>query len=358
MKTPKAPIPPDPVATAAAQGGANRDTAISQGLMNMTDQVGPDGSLTYTKIGDEWLTDSLNGSRYSVPRYKATQALSASGQRVQDINNQTEENIAGIGRDQSARIGGILGTPVNFDSLGAAPLPTDFSADRQKYEDALMERLNPQIARDRSSMEAKLVNQGLRPGSQAYNDAVSELGRNSNDARLGAILNGGQEQSRMFGLASTARQQGIQEIMTQRNAPINEISALMSGSQVTPFQPINTPQTQLAGTDYQGAVYQTYQGQMDAYKQKVASQNAMMGGLFSLAGTAGKLAMGSDRRLKTDIERVGTLDNGLPVYSYRYKAGGPIHIGLMADEVREIHPEAVITTPDGYDAVFYAKAVL
>lgn len=358
MKTPKAPPAPDPVATAAAQGGANRDTAITQGAMNMIDQVGPDGSLTYTKTGDQQFTDSLTGNSYTVPKYQATTSLSASGQRVQDINNQTEENIAGIGRDQSARIGGILGTPINFDKLGAAPLPADFSADRQKYEDALMERLNPQISRDRSALDAKLINQGLRPGSQAYNDAADEMGRTANDARLGAILNAGTEQSRMFGMASTARQQGIQEMLTERNQPINEISALMSGSQVSLPQFVNTPQTQLAGTDYQGAVYNSYQGQMDAYKQKVASQNAMMGGLFGMAGALGGAAIKSDRRLKTDIERVGTLDNGLPVYSYRYKAGGPVHIGLMADEVRTTHPDAVTTGPDGFDAVFYAKAVL
>jgi len=358
VKSPKAPAAPDPVATAAAQSGANRDTAITQGILNMTNQVTPDGSLTYTHTSNQDLVDSLTGSHYIVPQYTATTTLSPSGQRVQDLNNQTEENIAGIGRDQSARIGDLLGKPIDFSSLGAAPLPTDFSADRQKYEDALMARLNPQISRDRSSLESRLINQGLRPGSQAYNDAADELGRNANDARLGAILNAGTEQSRMFGLASTARQQGIQELLTQRNQPINEISALMNGSQVSLPQFVSTPQTQVAGTDYQGAVQANYNAQMDAYKQKVASNNAMMGGLFGLAGTLGGAAIKSDRRLKTDIERVGTLNNGLPVYAYRYKDGGPVHIGLMADEVRAVHPEAVTTTPDGFDAVYYAKAVL
>lgn len=360
MKTPKAPPAPDPVATAAAQSGANRDTAITQARMNMTDQVGPDGSLTYDKIGDEQFTDSLTGATYNVPRYRATTALSESGARTQGINNQTEENIATIGRDQSARIGSLLGTPINFDSLGAAPLPTDFSADRQKYEDALMQRLNPQIERDRSSLEAKLVNQGLRAGSTAYNDAASELGRNANDARLGAILNAGTEQSRMFGMASTARQQGIQELLTARNQPINEISALMSGSQVSLPQFVNTPQTQVAGTDYQGAVYNSYNGQMDAYKQKVAGQNAMMGGLFGLAGTLGKAAvpMISDRRLKRDVATIGALPNGLPVYSFRYLWSDDVYTGLMSDDVRKIHPDAVVVMPNGFDAVFYDKAVL
>lgn len=262
----------------------------------MTNQVGPDGSLTYSRLADEIMTDSLTGQTYNVPRYQATTSLSPSGQRVQAINDQTEQNIATIGRDQSARIGGLLDSPINFDSLGAAPLPTDFSADRQKYEDALMSRINPQLDRDRSAMEAKLISQGLRPGSTAYNDAASELGRNANDARMSAVLGSGQEQSRMFGLANTARQQGIQELLTQRNQPINEISALMSGSQVSMPNFVNTPQTQLAGTDYQGAVYDSYRGQMQAAQMKASANNAMMGGLFGMAGTLGGAYLGGPRK--------------------------------------------------------------
>lgn len=337
--------------------------------MNFTDQQGPDGSLTYERLNDVQMWDNLAGASYNVPRYKAVTTLSPSGQRVQDINNQTEENIATIGRDQSSRIGGILGAPINFDGVSKLPdastyMPTDYSADRDKVEGALMERLNPQIARDRSAMESKLINQGLRPGSQAYNDAVSELGRNSNDARLGAILNAGTEQSRMlnerergYNMALRGRQQGVQEVLTQRNQPLNEISALMSGSQVSMPQFVNTPQTQVAGTDYQGAVYQTYQGQMDAYKQKVASQNAMMGGLFSMAGSLGGMAIyKSDRRLKRDIVRVGKLANGLPTYLFRYLDGDAVFHGLMSDDVRKVKPEAVIVMADGFDAVDYNLA--
>ena len=197
------PAAPDPVATASAQGGANRDTAMTQAAMNMVDQVGPDGSLTYSKTGDQTFTDSLTGQTYNVPKYMATTTLSDSGQRVQDINNQTEENIATIGRDQSSRIGGILGTPISFSGVSKLPdassyMPNDYSADRDKVEGALLGRMNPQIERDRSSMEAKLTNQGLRPGSQAWNDAVAEIGRNANDARYGAILGAGQEQTRLL----------------------------------------------------------------------------------------------------------------------------------------------------------------
>lgn len=49
----------------------------------------------------------------------------------------------------------------------------------------------------------------------------------------------------------------------------------------------------------------------------------------------------SDRRLKTDIVRVGTLDDGLPVYRFRFKGQNSYQIGVMADEVEKVHPSAV-----------------
>lgn len=84
------------------------------------------------------------------------------------------------------------------------------------------------------------------------------------------------------------------------------------------------------------------------------------GGLFGAGGLPGLFtSIFSDRRLKTDIKRVGTLDNGLPVYLFRYKDGGDmLHMGLMADEVERLHPEAVVEREDGFKAVFYDQAVL
>src|SRR3546814_1455249 len=93
--------------------------------------------------------------------------------------------------------------------------------------------------------------------------------------------------------------------------------------------------------DYAGLVNQNYQNQMNAY-------GAKMGGLFGLAGSLGGAAIMSDRRLKAEIKRVGKLDNGLNVYSYRYKAGGATHLGLMADEVEKLHPEAVVAGNNGF----------
>lgn len=80
----------------------------------------------------------------------------------------------------------------------------------------------------------------------------------------------------------------------------------------------------------------------------------MSGGMASGLGALGGLAMLSDRRYKKDIKAVGKMDNGLTVYSYRYKMGGPVTMGVMADEVKQVIPEAVQTV-NGVDFVNYGR---
>lgn len=77
------------------------------------------------------------------------------------------------------------------------------------------------------------------------------------------------------------------------------------------------------------------------------------------AGMAGLGAYGafSDRRLKEDVKRIGFADNGLPIYSFRYKDTSQTVIGFMADEVEELHPEAVMAHPSGFKMVDYGRAV-
>jgi len=61
----------------------------------------------------------------------------------------------------------------------------------------------------------------------------------------------------------------------------------------------------------------------------------------------------SDRRLKTDIKRIGTHPLGIGIYSY--KIFGRRQIGVMADEVLKVKPEAVIVGPGGYLFVDYGR---
>jgi hypothetical protein len=61
----------------------------------------------------------------------------------------------------------------------------------------------------------------------------------------------------------------------------------------------------------------------------------------------------SDIRLKTDIEKVGVAENGLPLYTFRYIGGDAVYRGVMAQDVLEVFPDAVSTMPNGYMAVRY-----
>lgn len=80
-------------------------------------------------------------------------------------------------------------------------------------------------------------------------------------------------------------------------------------------------------------------------------------GAATAVGTNWALGKVSDRRLKTDIKRVGKTKDGLPIYTYRYKEGGPVQMGVMADEVEDVTPKAVIKggAGNGFDAVDYSQ---
>lgn len=76
------------------------------------------------------------------------------------------------------------------------------------------------------------------------------------------------------------------------------------------------------------------------------------------AGSAGSAA--SDRRLKTNIEQIDTLPDGLGVYRFDYidpsRFGEGRQIGVMADEVAQLRPWALGPKIDGeYGSVVYSK---
>ncbi|RAS13553.1 tail fiber domain-containing protein [Ensifer adhaerens] len=444
----KAPKAPDPKATAAAQTSTNIGTAIANQTLGNVNQVTPDGALTYSQTGMTKWTDPTSGKVYDLPQYTATQTLSEAQQAIKNQSDKAETNLATLAADQSGKLNQLLGKPVDTSGAPAAGEPSsiglpqytgysggpnlqtdvgnagnitksyDASVDTTRYENALMERLNPQLERSRSSLETKLANQGLQPGSEAYNRAIDAATRQENDARLGAILNAGQEQSRLAGLArdqatfqnsaqaqnfqqalaaagfgNDARQQAFQnqntttgannaladqrfnaeqakataqnqarsqylnELYAARNQPINEISSLLSGSQVSNPNFVNAQGQQIPTVDYAGLVNQDYQNRLGAWQQKQAQTGGLIGGLL---GFGGQLASLSDKRAKKDIKKVGDLKgHGLYEYSYRGKHDdGKRHIGVMAQDVEKKRPDAVSRRSDGLRQVNYGKLFL
>ena len=63
----------------------------------------------------------------------------------------------------------------------------------------------------------------------------------------------------------------------------------------------------------------------------------------------------SDRRLKRNIVRLGETTAGLPLYRFEYVWGGPVYVGVMAQDIAILHPDAVIKDASGYYRVDYDK---
>ena len=63
----------------------------------------------------------------------------------------------------------------------------------------------------------------------------------------------------------------------------------------------------------------------------------------------------SDMRLKHDIVLLGRLDDGLGYYRFVYNGGHTAYVGVMAQEVQTLIPEAVTRGADGYMRVSYDR---
>jgi Protein of unknown function (DUF3300)/Chaperone of endosialidase len=63
----------------------------------------------------------------------------------------------------------------------------------------------------------------------------------------------------------------------------------------------------------------------------------------------------SDIMLKHDIALLGRLDNGLGFYRFSYNGSNKAYVGVIAQEVQQVMPTAVVRGPDGYLRVYYEK---
>lgn len=311
------PAPPDPWQTAQAQSQWNNTTAQTQQALNMVDQSTPWGSLEYSQNGTQTIIGA-DGKPIQVPRYSATTTLSPEQQAIFEQAQTAQGNLAGLAADQSDFMRDYLNEPFSFENSDAEQWAYDLASPR----------ILAQQGQNEASLRSTLANKGIREGSAAW------------DAEMARLTNANSDQLNQ--LALTGRGQAFQEALASRNQPINELAALLSGSQVGMPQFGATPQTGVGGVDYAGLVNDQYQAQSQ-------QANAMNGGLFGLLGTG--LSLFSDERLKMNIRRVGRTDAGTAIYIYQYIWGGPVMMGVLAQDV----PEAAEMDPSGYLKVDYRE---
>ena len=335
---PSAPAAPDYTGAAQATAQSNLDAARAATAANRVNQVTPYGNLNYTQSGTD---------QYGNPTWTATTSLSDVGQQL--LNNQNQASL-GLG----STINSALGRTQDMMSKGFNPnLPQVGINAGQTYYDAAMQRLQPQIKQSREALDNQLSNSGIPVGSEAYNRAQMSQAQRENDL-LAANTTAG------FNTGLAANQQAYNQALTNYNMPLNTLSALRSGAQVQNPTFQNAPQqATTSGADLLGASQMGYNAQMGGFNAANAAQSNFNSGLMGLGGTLGAAAIMSDIRTKENIKPIGWLPNGLPVYEYEYKpewkaeAGHGKFVGVMAQEVEKVMPEAVITRPDGYKMVNY-----
>jgi hypothetical protein len=339
--------------------------------MNNPNIVNPYGAQTYSIAGWEQVPDA-KGKMINVPRYTQTQTLSPDQMRLLGLETQASYNLGQTAVEQSAKMRDYLGKPIDSSGWaqwnkgpGVENLRQDQGpTDRAGIEKAMMDLYGRQSQGKNTAEQAQLAARGMSAGSAQYGGITKRQGDEFTDAALKAYLGSGEESraaqdaynrvsEQRFNMggqvadrANALRGMQSQEGFAMRNQPINEIAALMSGSQVTmpQFSPYQGQGINAAPIG--SYINQNYQNQM----AQAANTNS---GIFNLGGAIAGAIPWSDRRLKEDIQSLPGDLAGAPLYAFRYKAfPHVIHVGVMADEVKILHPDAVVPVGE-FDTVDY-----
>jgi hypothetical protein len=354
--SPSLPPAPDYAGAAREQGVANEATARLQGRINNPNVSGPLGGQTVT-FGE--------GDQPTI-----TQTLTPDAQSTLEAQQRVQRSLANLGEQGIGTARTALANPfspnsqglqLRIDTSNLARMPVNAGTTGQE---AIMARLAPQLERQDAATRSRLLNQGLVPGGEAYENAMISENQRKNDLLTQAVVQG-------IGLDTNTRAQGFNEASSEmaaqnaaqqaelqreaflRQQPLNEITGLMSGSQIQMpqfqgYSPTSiAPAPLFAGAQAQG------QSDMDRYGIQSSNVNAQNAGLFNLLGAGGAAGIMkySDRRLKSNIEKIGTHPLGIGVYEYNIFDRR--ERGVMADEVEAVMPEAVVLHQNGYKMVNY-----
>ena len=252
-------------------------------------QVGPYGSTTYSQGGTYGMTGP-DGQTYQVPRFTQTTTLSPEQQKLYDQQTQLGTSLNNLALSQTQRLADHLGKPIDFSGL--PDISNDFSAERNRVEQAMSDRLAPQNDRELEAERSRLTNRASSRVRRLAN-AMDDYNRGSMIRSLAITGQGLNEMQGLYGIASNRRSQAMQEMLQARNQPINEIAALMGGGQV------HLPGAQayqggnIAAADVAGNVYNTAALQQKQYEQQMAQHNQNLAGMYGL----GQAAIGGGARL-------------------------------------------------------------
>lgn len=274
-----APAAPDYTAAAEKTSAGNLEAAKYATRANRVNQYTPYGNLTYNENGDGTWTQ--------------TQTLTPQAQATLDKQQALSDKYADTASQGFDKVQGLLANPqLDMTGLGMDEMPKRAIDVGQTAQQAIMSRLQPQLAQQDEALRTRLANQGITLGSDAYGKEMTAQGQRGNDLQLQAALQGINLDQANRASALQERAGALQEQAYIQDRPLNLVNALRSGAQVQSPQFQNyAQQANAGGTDYLGAASQQYNADLGAYNANQASNP--MNGLFGLGGTVLGLGTGN-----------------------------------------------------------------
>lgn len=321
-----APKAPDYTAAAEAQAESSKENLTQQTWANRPTQNTPFGQTSWDSSAT---IDPSTGQR--VTQWTQNTTLAPDAQRALDAQMALTAGRSEIGGGMLSRIQSEFGPNVDYSQFtgpgGAVDATGDIRGDLGGHGDymgqagnALMsqftDRMEPKFARDTAQFDATLRARGLKPGDEAYDQALADMRQSQGDQFNSAMYQAQQmtaaEAARMQGMDVNSlnafndaikqqlgidldlsrfgdyqRQRDIAETQGQRGWSLNEANALISGQQVgMPTMPSFNQAGRAETTQYSQAAGQQHQAAMDAYNAEQAAMAGMMGAItapFSMA---------------------------------------------------------------------------
>jgi hypothetical protein len=312
-------------ANAFNTGLTGYSTPINNDISSMLNGGGPDRS-TYAGYG--W--DSQNNSLQPI-----------ASQSTNPLDNSTFQNFLNTQTND-------ITDQIKSQFAGAGYSPTGSGDFSQQLGRGIMQGVAPSFV----DAQNNLTNQRM--------GAANALA--SNGLGFSGYLNG---QDQQFTGNEAAAIQMAPNVMGQQDMGANQVLNLQGMLRNGPLSNIGSAESVLLPLAGLGGTSQT---SGTSTTNSNGGIGGILGGLSSIFGGGsggilggvgnflGGLGSFSDRRLKDDIHEIGKLNDGTPVYSFKYKWNPhQTHIGLMAQDVEKYAPEAVHEV-EGYKLVDYHKA--
>jgi hypothetical protein len=303
------PSAPNPYATAAAQNSQNMQASQYNSAASNANEVNPYGTVSYKAM--EQVPIYGDGGRITgyAPRYERTTTLSPDQQKLLGLETQSKYNMGTTAVEQSANLREHLAKnqldPSQWQAWQTDLKKQDLrqdqgTTDRAGIEKSMMDSYNRSVKGQEQEQEAQLAARGLSPGSQGYGNYQMQRDDNRAEAARKAYLTSGDESRRaqaayndvgtqrfnmdqaLASYYNNIRGGQAQEAFAMRNQPINEITAMMSGSQasIPQFSPFQ-------GSPIQGSnIAQYINDNYKAESQAAAQTNA---GIFNMVGGLAKM---------------------------------------------------------------------